>query len=331
MTKSDEKIDLSDWKEFYLCKSFELNCKVCLGEGGQSFTWESLDFCTWFNVIDGYCVIIRDHSESSIINLYVPSDLDSKTQEDALESVRNYLRLNENLEELCLEWSRADPKFPKNFPGIRLLRQDPLETLFAFICSQNNLISRIKHLVKTLKKEFGTIKGIFTFPSVGSVEFYSFPSDVKVFLDSEQQLREWKFGYRAKYISGAAAYLTENNFINSNDLCKLRSCSYDISVKFLRAVPGIGPKVADCIALMSLDQMSSVPIDTHIWRIARERYKFTPSSSSKTKVIANLNDKLYREIGDKFRELFGERAGWAHSVLFTAELKTFKNSNQKKK
>ena len=309
----------TEWKEFILCGTSKLNCKVCLGDGGQSFTWESLDSCTWYNVINDNCVIIRQDDTEGTVKLFVPNTTDA---ESTRASVIDYLRLNIDLEALCEEWSFVDSKFPKHLSGIRLLRQDPFETLFAFICSQNNLISRIKHLVKTLKKEYGTFIACHSFETYENVEFYAFPKRLNAFLDSEEQLREWKFGYRAKYISSAASFLIKNNIINSNDLCKFRDESYEETVRFLRQVPGIGPKVADCIALMSLDQLSSVPIDTHIWRIARERYKFNGSGS---KNATNLNDRLYKEIGDKFRELFGDKAGWAHSVLFTAELRPFKS------
>lgn len=41
------------------------------------------------------------------------------------------------------------------------------------------------------------------------------------------------------------------------------------------------------------------------------------------KARKSLTDKIYKEIGEYFRELFGEYAGWAHSVLFSADLKKF--------
>lgn len=326
MTKEEilsEIVDLclEDWNELFLCESSKLNCRVCLGEGGQSFTWETLDPLTWYNVIAGYCVIIRLDEEAQTVKLYLPKDL--KDQECAYAAVFDYLRLNVDLDDLCVGWSKSDPKFPQNYPGIRLLRQDPLETLFAFICSQNNLISRIKQLVRTLKREFGVLKASYMIGN-SSIDFYGFSENVSVFVDSEAQLREWKFGYRAKYISSAAVFLLQNQIHKSSDLCQYRDQSYESTVHFLRQVPGIGPKVADCVALMSLDQLGSVPIDTHIWRIARERYKFALSKST----VATLNDRLYKEIGDKFRELFGDKAGWAHSVLFTAELRPFKTAKK---
>lgn len=36
-----------------------------------------------------------------------------------------------------------------------------------------------------------------------------------------------------------------------------------------------------------------------------------------------MTKATYDAIGDHFRKLWGEEAGWAHSVLFTADLKTF--------
>ena len=31
---------------------------------------------------------------------------------------------------------------------------------------------------------------------------------------------------------------------------------------------GVGRKVADCVAVFSLDQAGAVPVDTHVWNIA---------------------------------------------------------------
>ena len=81
--------------------------------------------------------------------------------------------------------------------------------------------------------------------------------------------------------------------------------------------PGVGPKVADCILLMSLDQASSIPVDRHVFQFAEKWYR--------------LRTKKYEEIADYFRELWGEYAGWAHSVLFTADLRSFANYNTAKK
>ena len=39
----------------------------------------------------------------------------------------------------------------------------------------------------------------------------------------------------------------------------------------------------------------------------------------------SVTDKVYKEIGDHFRGLYGDYSGWAHSVLFSADLKHLQN------
>jgi hypothetical protein len=56
-----------------------------------------------------------------------------------------------------------------------------------------------------------------------------------------------------------------------------------------------------------MDHPESIPVDTHVWQIALRDYGF--SKKGKT-----LNSKLYLEVGDHFRTLFGDYSGWAHSV-----------------
>ena len=90
----------------------------------------------------------------------------------------------------------------------------------------------------------------------------------------------------------------------------------------LTKLHGIGAKVADCICLMSLDKLDSVPVDTHVWQIATTKYL------PHLKHHKTVTDKAYKEIGNFFRQHFGEYAGWAHVVLFCADLKKFKHLQQ---
>lgn len=54
-----------------------------------------------------------------------------------------------------------------------------------------------------------------------------------------------------------------------------------------------------------------------VWQIATRDYHFSKSKHS------SLTKATYDAIGNKFRALWGKEAGWAHSVLFTADLKSF--------
>ena len=35
---------------------------------------------------------------------------------------------------------------------------------------------------------------------------------------------------------------------------------------------GIGAKIADCVCLFSLDKTEAVPVDTHVWQLAKDLY-----------------------------------------------------------
>ncbi|CAE8606943.1 unnamed protein product, partial [Polarella glacialis] len=79
-------------------------------------------------------------------------------------------------------------------------------------------------------------------------------------------------------------------------------------------LPGVGPKVADCVALFALGQHDCVPVDVHVWRIATRDYE--PA----LRRAKSLTPAVYEQVGDAFRSRFGHFAGWAHSLLFGAEL-----------
>ena len=144
-------------------------------------------------------------------------------------------------------------------------------------------------------------------------KYYCFPpvaslSKPKV----ESKLRELGFGYRSKYIQQSAKHVLAKG--GDTWLLGLRNLPYEEAREALIELPGVGPKVADCVLLMSMDQTGAVPIDTHMLTIAK---RYLPHLRQQKTVT----DRVYREVGNYFRELYGEYAGWAHSVLFSADLK----------
>lgn len=58
-------------------------------------------------------------------------------------------------------------------------------------------------------------------------------------------------------------------------------------------------------------------VDTHVWQIAQRDYKFGRGAHK------SLTKATYDAVGNHFRKLWGKEAGWAHSVLFTADLRAF--------
>ncbi|XP_052789979.1 N-glycosylase/DNA lyase-like [Mya arenaria] len=248
-------------------------------------------------------------------------DIMCNCQKTDLNILRDYLQLNVSLENMYELWSESDENFrnvARTFTGIRMLRQDPIECLFSFICSSNNNISRITSMVEKLASNYGE-----KIMELDGQEYFSFPQVSSLAKDGvEERLRTLGFGYRAKYIQRSAEYIIGQG--GEKWLYDLREMDYPDAKASLLKLCGVGAKVADCVLLMCLDKPGAIPVDTHVWQIAARDYM------PKLKQAKSLTDTLYNEIGDHFRSLWGPYAGWAHSVLFTADLRQFQEPGSKK-
>ncbi|XP_076859299.1 N-glycosylase/DNA lyase [Brachyhypopomus gauderio] len=245
----------------------------------------------------------------------VVESLSSEEDKKEEELLKDYFQLSVKLEDMYKEWSTADQHFNLTgniFRGVRMLRQDPVECLFSFICSSNNHISRIQGMVERLCNTLGP-----PLCELDETHYHDFPS-IQTLADSsvEARLRDLGFGYRARFLQQSAHLIMSTQ--GPDWLYELRSAPYLQARDALRTLPGVGLKVADCVCLMSLDKSEAVPVDTHVWQIAKRDYSCAAGSGKKT-----LTDKVYQEIGDFFRGIWGSYAGWAHSVLFCSDLKKF--------
>ena len=217
------------------------------------------------------------------------------------------------------------------FAGVRILRQDAWEALVGFICSSNNNIARISQMVDKLCKHYGRLIG-----HLGDEPYHDFPTPKSLaHPEVEQHLRQLGFGYRAKYLYQTAVLVTEHEPGWLDTLRNPESPAFGQTARSgkemrpegrqgyrdahgaLLSLQGVGPKVADCVCLMGLGWGEAVPVDTHVWQIAVRDYKFGKGKHS------SLTKATYDAVGNKFRSLWGKEAGWAHSVLFTADLRAF--------
>ena len=175
--------------------------------------------------------------------------------------------------------------------GIRILNQDKAEALFSFIVSQNNNIPRIKGIIERLCAGAGK-KRTFC-----GAEYYTFPTAAELAAKPLEFFKEIGLGYRAEYIKcladGFKATFKEKEFsaLTTKDL-----------KKWLVAIHGVGPKVADCVSLFGFHRLDSFPVDTWIEKVYRENFNGT------------LTDRA--KIADYFVETFGKNAGYFQQYLF---------------
>ncbi|KAF9227507.1 N-glycosylase/DNA lyase [Gyrodon lividus] len=328
---------------------------------GQSFRWTShpLPISTAYHdapsasstheyrlCLRDRVICLRQSPEALFYRSVFPDEHVSLTQATLREAetltwLKDYFQLDIDLSKLYDEWSERDAVFynlRSRFSGIRMLRQDPWENLVSFICSSNNNIARITKMVHALCKHYSPPLLSLAHPSpisdstVGALTYHPFPPpSVLAAPQVASKLRSLGFGYRANFIQRTAKMLVDEHVspvVTSNQECgreapekwlvSLRNLETSKAREELLRFVGVGRKVADCILLMSLDKKEVIPVDTHVHQIAMKHYGFR---GSKGKVA--MTPKLYAEINSRLADIWGEYAGWAHSVLFTADLKVF--------
>lgn len=180
-----------------------------------------------------------------------------------------------------------------------------VEAVFGFLCSQNNHLARIMPMVQHLGRlgePLGEVRG---------QRIHAFPSLEVLVGVSEASLKEAGFGYRAAHVPRAARRIRELG--GEPWLEGLRTCDYEEAVSALSSLPGVGRKLAECILLYGADRTESVPVDTHLWRMAAPLYSAEEAHLPNTPA---RSAKLSKEM----RERFGPLAGWAHLLLFASSL-----------
>ena len=171
--------------------------------------------------------------------------------------------------------------------GMRVLRQPPFETLISFIISANNNVPRIMGIVDRLCVGFGQPIG----------DGYAFPSPEALAALCEADVTACGAGYRARYIIGAAKMVADGFSLDA-----VAELPYLEARQALTALPGVGLKVADCVALYALGFLQAFPADVWMKRVLCEVYGYSGKS-----------DKQMRAFVD---ERFGDLAGIAQQYMF---------------
>lgn len=178
--------------------------------------------------------------------------------------------------------------------GIRILNQEKFETIISFIISANNGISRIRKSIEKISNLYGN----YITEDKNRI-YYSFPSpSVLKDIDPLEIREKTKVGFRDKRIVESSKMIY-NKDINIEEISKL---SLQAQREELMKLPGVGPKVADCILLFSFERNESFPVDVWIKRVMEELY---------------IKEEIQKkEVAQKGREIFGSYAGFANQYLF---------------
>ncbi|KAE8100695.1 hypothetical protein FH972_018564 [Carpinus fangiana] len=274
---------------------------------GQTFRWRQTGPLQYTGVVHSHLVSLK-HLQNGDVSYCLHHTTTSEAK--ARLALLDFLNAGISLSDVWAVFSASDPRFAElasHLGGARVLRQDPLECLVQFLCSSNNNIARITKMVdfvSSLGDYLGTVEGF---------EFHQFPSLERLAKVSEDELRAAGFGYRAKYLIGTVNALQSKPGGGAEWLASLRNLDLQEVIDALSTLPGVGPKVAACIALFSLDQHHAIPVDTHVWQIAT-RYLLPELAG------ARLTPRLCSRVAEAFVSKYGKYAGWAQTLLFIAEL-----------
>lgn len=276
---------------------FNLAATLCCG---QVFRWEKIGGW-WYGVAGERAFKIRQ----------VNDVLEFANADERF--VTYYFGLGDNLSEISAEIDKDSHirAALQEFWGMRIIRQDPWECLISYICATYKSIPAIRRMLLNLSRKFGE-KTL-----LDGMAFFTFPTPEKLASATMQQLAECGLGYRARFVLETSKQIFEGEFT----LEGLRQLPYEQAKKQLCTLPGVGPKVADCVLLFSLDKLEAFPVDRWIARVIVNHYVHKLPRELAKKLLAKKcsSNAEYARLNAFGREYFGRYAGYAQEYLYHYE------------
>lgn len=211
-----------------------------------------------------YTIVIKDR----VINLKEDKDyiiVESNKEDNLKEIIYDYFDLNRDYEIIEKNILKCDKKLKDALVfsrGLKMIHQDPFETIIAYIISQNNRVPSIANALNLISLNYGE-KVIFK-----DKEYYLFPTLEELKKLSINDFRNCKVGFRDKYLYEIIRSI-ENNTL---DLNKIYDMNSEDSLNYLVSFKGIGNKVASCILLFAYQKFDVYPIDTWVKKFMKEDY-----------------------------------------------------------
>lgn len=264
---------------------------------GQTFRWGKIG-SWWKGVVRDTVLFLKQSGKT----LDVIASRDTLLGMDIDVGLRKYLGFEDDLEEIHFTLKRIIQDLPERTKelslnavqqarGLRILRQDPLETTVEYIISTRNSIPTIRKISNLLSAKFPENR-----VEIGGEEFYTFPSLEQLKRLKIEDLLEIKLGFRADWLYELFQNLEGEDFFE-----RLYDKPLMGKLDELRKIKGIGYKVGNCVTLFAYAELNSFPVDVWIKRVMRDLFG------------VNGSTKRVMEFG---METFSPYAGYYQEAVF---------------
>ena len=255
-----------------------------------------------YGVIGGCAVKLRQDANGIEVHGVAGVSEDTVRRE-----VERYFRLDQDIEPVHAALSDGDSdmeRLVERYGHIRVLRQYPWECLLAYACSRNNSVTRITAILEQLAGEYHADD--YLDGELDGVQLYALPSCEGIFAGRETKLNELepKLGLGRERLIWTLAIDVAEDFLSLSGLT-LRK--YEQARRMLMSYDGVGPKIADCVCLFSLDKPQAFPVDVNIRRALYDLYGDEARGRNDEQLAAWARDR------------FGSNAGYAGQLLFQHE------------
>lgn len=252
-------------------------------ECGQCFRWNKEEDGSYTGVFKNNVLNIKEENGKIKFQGICNGKIE-EVIEDYFDFNTDYTKIKETLSKVD-EYLEESIKFGN---GIRILNQDLWEILISFIISANNNIPRIKGIIERISKQYGK-EIIFRGKS-----YYTFPTVEELSKASVEDLRKLGLGFRDKRVHETTKLIKQGKI----DLKQIEKIEDTNKIReILETLPGVGPKVADCILLFGLKRFEVFPIDVWVRRVMNDLYiKNEDETKVNKKEIENLAKTKYAEL-----------------------------------
>jgi N-glycosylase/DNA lyase len=291
-----------------------INLEISINSG-QMFLWKRIDNA-WYGIYGEHILKFSTYAADPLQQNKNINNNDRFIEFYSFPAMKGWeqhvFRLDDDIKYILSSFSKDTlvSEAIRRYPGLRLMRQDPYQCMFSFLCASNTNILMIRRMLNSLSRKFG--RKIV----VDGKEFFTFPTATDLNRATIADLCSCGLGYRSKAVKLLAESISHGNL----DVKYLIQASYDDAKTELLKVYGIGNKIADCILLFSLEKLEAFPIDVWITRALSHHYNWLLSYYKKEKENSNRNKKInydqYITFSETIRKYFGKYSGYAQQYLF---------------